>query len=515
MSTTSEPRPPILDLPQELLASVAMFILDVSAPLRGHDSSLWDAAARSLRHMALTCSGFRRPAQEALVRRIYRVCCSRTYALAARTLVERPDLAVRVNKMVIDISSHEDPCAEHPDTDFEVRRSFKTLILSTRFPDHRKKAWIHVMRRHQAEGLTGVLLTLVPNLKYLEIMNPSEWETTPGIIEGISSLREEPLLYPFGGILFSRSVSIAQRNVLQMQDMRALTSVPGFTNLTRLRLNVYQCLNLHGLRHLQKLKVLDIAFQPDHNRDIERLRGFLHYEQADLENIQHLRLDSRIWIIRFRQTQWFQFLGELIPAMTGLVRIGFYDEPLYYDWTEENDFRPERYHSFLQVLRPVRASLQILELPGGFWSLSMRSRALPIKLQGFEQLKELTTPAAALIGAPSFGKPHWADWEWDNWYEPHSDATNRLPKKLQILKIFEVNDYTCQWLWLHFSGNKPGLEHLTTVELVAVDDKLDRSFRLRRLVEQVASYNRRNRVRGFNEVQLVFRKEIEPNAQTP
>ncbi|KNG48315.1 hypothetical protein TW65_05224 [Stemphylium lycopersici] len=135
------------------------------------------------------------------------------------------------------------------------------------------------------------------------------------------------------------------------------------------------------------------------------------------------------------------------PSASVELANDYWDRVIYDARTEFTD-----YQCLVDTLVHLRPTLQLLQLPGGFWTLPGAVRKPIPRFDQFTQLKTLVVPQAALISIKLDNMRFDVVFEGD--FE--LSASMALPISLQHLKIFDVDAafLDCEWLRGLFDAQK-------------------------------------------------------------
>lgn len=495
---SDQPPKSLNDLPNELIIQIISCIDQYhSERIIGHipddpppsspDLNLVEdflACGKTLRSLALTSRRFRDTAQEYLLRApileglaydFEQPLGTSRIAFFLRTLFARPELRRHVRQIRICIPMYNIPdvaamrfrfLAEldggrnlntwHEPLDFQdIMRQSHVEVRSAKCSENTRKS----LESQIWFGTIGLLLTLLPQLECLSISEQSVQVLNYGIANALDMLgahRERLLYLP--------APSSLRRLVVSSLLPLFLPGLNAFPNLDRLQLalklagsdgqTVAQfetlfvgpgaCTNYGRIRHLridcqvktagiwdfaarsnmthilkafQELETLVFYAEPSHEKNPYRsVRAFPHY-QANIQTYPH----------------------EPTPLDRDATQASFWDERVYDARTEWTD-----YQYLVDSLVHIRSNLQILRLPGGFWTLPGAMRKPLPSFTASSSLQRLVLPQAAILSI-KLNNMRFAETE-------HRDfellPTSVLPPKLQYLKIFDADAELLKSAWL-------------------------------------------------------------------
>jgi hypothetical protein len=427
MSTPETKSTSISDLPPELLDKIILHILQrapgevgnfiepVYTPHVESDGSVYQSFWRqsfsqdplditTTRSASSTSKAFRDSVQDQLFRSaiipqaIGGVLPAQM--LLARSLLERPDLGNKVRRLLIEVGCNSYHGGPKADFLLDAVSLVDTLGLN----EARSKDWKQKLRTANYDAFCGVVLALVPNLTSLHIQH----DTWP---------KHEVFKSLFGPYI--------ERYDDSRFGLEGLDTVPGLANIRELRLSVTPPVRVEGLSFLTNIKHLDLTLRtydaPPASLDSTEMHT--DYNQHDLDQFQHierLSLDCHILTVGTSMRGFLMHLRNLAPAFKNVRELKFYGEPQVYfrhykkflphgyckDWSQSYedfysraDWSSATYDDLFEMLEPLHDSVEILEMPSGFWNLPRSVDIRPVDCLGlFKKLKHLITPKAALLG---------------------------------------------------------------------------------------------------------------------
>jgi hypothetical protein len=383
----------------------------------------------------------------------------------------------------------------------------KHVAVTTSFKNGRKTKWLNDLKAGRSGPLTGVILHLLPNLRFIHFDNsPVDYCDTFGPLFG------DYRTYWSGSHMRNSWLFPPQRD----ETLEGLSSIQGLKNVKHLKLTTAHHPQLYGLSLLPHIKELDIALQ-GHGQGHQQ-PPHTDFKSSDFQHIEVVRIDSRIHAISLEVPVFLENLRHLLPSFTNARSVHFYAEPP--DYPHQYDFGPSHfisltawciyedsledhrsYHALVSTLHPLYNTLESLQLPGGFWSLPTESDRPPVDLKRFPKLRHLTAPKVALLGAGAqprhkFWYKTWngremleAEWDWDLMkYEevtdemepedtgphiPMHSPRDVLPSTLQTVRVFEADIDTCAWLEDVFRYKESDFPELRVVEMVVTKFELE------------------------------------------
>jgi hypothetical protein len=418
------------------------------------------------RSIALTCSCFPPIVERLLYKRIClpqaAVYSCRQYPTSAlpylvRTLIERPDLARRIQSLEVWVRD---------------RRLVKNMQEPLGFvgnPYHEciNMAWIHVaeighyqetlnwrneLLRYQELALHAVLITLLPRLQDLKLYGPvaklgifayydplgreRQFEDTPDYSFLDVALRNSPITSVYMGVPFRTTqfpgatltdIEVDVTFFMDRNDWVVADSQPTLP-LVRSVSIVLNLAILHGIKLQKYCLELDVQ---------NGIALFLHDIVINMTKfaITSPRGQLPFCPIEENRTDLWGFGLPLNVEFQDMVH-DIEDNPLEIDWNGEVSWdwllRP-------LSLRVVKNRLRQLKVPLNWYS--GRGHTQPMgSLQDFLRIEVLELPRAAIIP-----NPHGVEYDDDD-HELECSAENFLPKSIRRLVVSQVDIQTCAWV---------------------------------------------------------------------
>ncbi|KAE8849611.1 hypothetical protein PTNB85_00027 [Pyrenophora teres f. teres] len=407
-----------VDLHRE--ARILGYIPDDPPPTPVDHYLIEDFRKCSVRNLALTCKKFAHLAQEVL---LYAPVLDATFPHTlvefescgvvrfVRKLSQNPELSRYIKQLRICWSERIDGEPHSPDVDSSMSVS-PAVLIDLESQMSRLEAPLNLPRLSQRSGSVTpfsnlversvpVLLSLLPHLETLCISDP----------------------YLTGPTHWSRTRMKSGHALSYLKVERHMMIVP------------------HGLLECPKLQTLDLSLKIQGREASEILEESEMFRGVGIpnrpsHNIQHIRLDFEVKTMGIWNTTSRAYMNNIIHAFSDLESLTYYAEssasknpyrsvrafPAYQaniqyypdsmsSFTNEltvdeqpwdraiYDARTEvtDYQYLVDNLEHLRTSLQLLQLPGGFWTLpGAVQKPLP-RFTQFSQLKRLIVPQAALI----------------------------------------------------------------------------------------------------------------------
>jgi len=513
----------IYRLPNELLHHIISYI--ASEPRTRDDNpysinaAYW-AVTKDLRNVALTSRRFAPVAQERLFQSPYlsddrhfsRPLGHVPFSSFLRSMLDRPDLAAVVKELRLAITQRFDDYAGakmRVEVEQRVLLEAEKIVRATTFKDERKALWLDDLQYGVSGPLAGVILHLLPNLRFLGMRHALEdYRDTFG-----------PLFGDYHRKFSGPPDSYVTRPV--RTTLEGMDSVSGLQSLKSLKLIALSHPNMYGLGFLPQVNDLDLTLRAYGQGRHADANPYSPNSYGEYRHIETLRIDSRIHAIDLRAEMFLETLTHLLPGFTSVRKVHFYAEAPHYP--HHKDFGPyshspwmdfERYEDSYEfhrsyeglvvTMHPLHDQVEDLQLPGGFWSLTTETAWAPVDLRRFTKLQHLTAPEAALLGAAARPRhKYWSvygesrrqlnDTNWkaedSSFLEDDREPEDKgpqvpiyspaefLPKTLQSLKMFEADEWVLPWLAGLFQCKEDYFVALATLELVVTDsglkDKLD------------------------------------------
>jgi hypothetical protein len=380
-------------------------------------------------------------------------------------MFDRPDLAARIESLKVWIRDrrlvhHKTAPGIHVYNPYdEVFKAARVHLGNIQMSFTDLVAWSKELHDYEELGLHAILISLLPNLKHLDVNwpyhHPKIWTWNEPTERPASEIPNYTCLDVVLGRSSLTSISIGSY-CLPLQNFPA-------TSLTTLTLELFffgdrtDWWESHTpvLPNVHTMSVtLDVQFAIIYRvaavfQEMDPrfcLWAFLEY---GLPGLQRLALDPakgtepRLGTIYGRR-------GE----ETAPVRIDQDPQDLEYDSRLESLFGDEFWEGLLESIGAVRNGLLHLSLPANWYSSTGQViKPMPI-LQGFRKLKILPLPNVAIIG-----NPHSKDYDPDR-HDTH--AVTFLPRALETFTVTQANTETCVWLQEGFGSIEllPGLKEV-------------------------------------------------------
>lgn len=485
--------------------------------------------AVNLRHMALACSMFRGPAQEALFHAPFlhseikkpdiaedaHYPCQPHHVRVQRflrTLFRRPDLAERVQKLRIHISRFAELCfciravenTCHCGDEWVLQQCL-AQVSQMKINEKRKKILVQDLKRQWYLAMISVVLNLVPNLNHLTIDNHARSNEIDCIFGKV--MRCPPLDYPgnLGGLherypldpsyihgYIRYPPSYYQYEEKLGWETEGISSIPGIASLRSLRIESTTPIRrfpsmANFVPSVTKLYLL-LRATDDPEEDRVPMR---HYPSEPLRNMTHLRVDAKIHQTGYWTLRFVARLEVQLAAFKGLRHLDIYGEPWGYnqkspllaqieqtsDYHPKNDWKSSfwstTFHSLVWSLAPVERTLVSLKMPGGFWVLPRLRLVEGAYFSHFRKLEKLEVPKGMLLGTPRTLDPEYLAvqvprmWEQDRVVEMEPVTPSRqLPRSLRVLRVVDIDPTARVWIGELLSTCRPELPELAGLELV-------------------------------------------------
>jgi hypothetical protein len=348
-----------------------------------------------------------------------------------------------------------------PYVNYSIYEKVCEIIASLDLPTVWKTAWSAQVKNSFGYGSAAVLLALLPNVATLCISDPasqlifSEANFEPKADSSDSSFRRLPLRLP---------------TMLALSYVKYESPLPP---------------SLKGLQHFPNLYTLDLSIrlQGQIASQVRRASECYLYSRCEQPTIQRLRLDFEVRTVGIWNTTSRACMTNMLRGFPNLQTLEYYaessdsknpyrsvrafpayqaniqhypeisssfvdefvldeqhwDHAIYDARTEVTD-----YQNLVDGMVHLRPTLQVLQLPGGFWTLPGAVRKPLPRFDQFAQLKKLIVPQAALISIKLDNMRFDAVFEGDFELLP----TQALPTYLQHLKIFDVEVAFLESKWL-------------------------------------------------------------------
>jgi hypothetical protein len=505
--------PAILRLPNELLDRIASFLVPSTDPkvmegmgvciapkphvLPAVISAKCPAAEgfqrelSNLRNVALVCRHFRLIVERILYEHIclpqpamgsafglYQYPAS-TLPYFVRTMFDRPGLAARIDSLKVWIRdrrlvTNAAALGLHSDNPYyEVFKASCMHLGKLQMSFAELNAWSKELYDYQEFGLHAILISLLPNLKSLDLCwpyhHPKVWTwTSPGNTE--RPVSETPNYSCMELVLGKSSLTSIHIGSyffpIQTFPVASLTTLTldflwfggreawDDSKLVPLLPNVHTLSVTCNAAFSRSYRLSSIFTELEMHPSL----GLNHFLEHAVPGLQRLSLDPPKGTEPRSGTIYGKWGEELAP-----LRLD--EDPQDLEQIHESlfggMFGDELWAEMLHSLDPVKKRLKHLSLPSNWYSSTGQDiKPLP-SLQVFPHLETLRLPNVAIIS-----NPHAQDYD-PNEHDTH--AYSFLPKSLETFTVTQANTKTCTWLQEGFS-NIELLPQLKEVQLFFRED---------------------------------------------
>ncbi|KAF2868134.1 hypothetical protein BDV95DRAFT_580308 [Massariosphaeria phaeospora] len=336
-----------------------------------------------------------------------------------RTLLERPDLRVRIETLTIDFYIHLKGTNGRDEPErfriTEARDLVKQMAAAFETKEITDEHWSKALGEERDYPLFGLLLSILPNLKKLHIMELSNLDVIQKIFARTHGIDKYPDIPSLAGL-----------QSLKLEGRQVLSRISELPSLRALDLNLF--ISDYGLSTLPATFTLT------------KLRVNCCFRALRV----HSASDWQVYV------NWAG-MANLLARVRGLTTLQLYDESAEKFNYRRNQIVQLNFAALFAAVesdQSIFETLESLELPTSWIDLEGQSSAPFRTLQYFKRLRHLKTSSLALVphrygqsspdeeGSTVTGSPQGSI----------STATSCLPSTIKQLEVHQSNQATLRWL---------------------------------------------------------------------